>query len=294
MRCAPTTMQLYRILAGYLVQHLGETRLCDLKAARIQEAVNHLQLRGGARTKTDPDGRPLTPKYTHAIASLLFTCLSDAVRLEHLPANPMADRRVKLPKRVKRDPAVLDPSMLARLFRESEGTRAYPFVVVGASTGCRRGELCALAWADIDFGKGTLSITKSLEQTKKGGLRVKSTKSGRPRFFGLDAFALEVLAAHWEEQERDKAKFGRDYRDLGLVFCQPNGYYWSPNNIGLRVKELLVKAGLSGFSLHSLRHSHASVLLGQGTPLAVVSERLGHSNQTITLNVYSHAMPADL
>jgi integrase len=116
---------------------------------------------------------------------------------------------------------------------------------------------------------------------------VKSTKSGEPRYFGLDEFALEVLAEHREEQMRDKAKFGRDYRDdLNLVFCQPNGYYWSPNNIGLGVSELLDKAGLDGFSLHSLRHPHASVLLSQGTPLPVVSERLGHANSNITLAVY--------
>jgi integrase len=78
------------------------------------------------------------------------------------------------------------------------------------------------------------------------------------------------------------------------VFYQPNGYYWSPNNIGLRVKELLVKAGLKSFSLHSLRHSHASVLLSTGTPLPVVSQRLGHADQNITLAVYSHALPTDV
>jgi integrase len=294
LRCAPTTMQLYRILAGYLVRHLGKIRLCDLKTARIQELVNHLRLRGGEPTKEYPDGRPLSAKYTHAIASLLHTCLIDAVRLEHLPANPMAARKVKLPKRVKRNPAVLDPSMLAKVFQVAEGTRAYPFIVTAASSGCRRGELCALTWSDVNFEKGSLAITKSLEQTNKGGLRLKCTKSGRPRFFGLDAFALEVLAAHREDQKQDQASFGRAYQNLDLVFCQPNGYYWSPNNIGLRVKELLVKAGLPGFTLHSLRHSHASVLLGQGAPLAVVSERLGHANQTVTLDIYSHALPADL
>jgi integrase len=53
------------------------------------------------------------------------------------------------------------------------------------------------------------------------------------------------------------------------------------------------KAGFPNFSLHSLRHSHASILLGNGTPLAVVSERLGHANQNITLGVYSHSLPAD-
>jgi hypothetical protein len=75
-----------------------------------------------------------------------------------------------------------------------------------------------------------------------------------------------VLEEHRQQQEDDKRNFGADYQDQRLVFCQPNGYYYSPNNVGLGVKELPTKAGLKGFSLHSLRHSHASVLLGQGVP----------------------------
>jgi integrase len=295
LRCAPTTMELYRKLAVYLARHLGSIRICDLKAAQIQETVNRLQLHGGRKSTEHPEGRPLSARRTHAIASLLYTCLADAVRLEHLPASPMADRRVKLPKRPKSKPAVLDPAMLGKLFAVAHGTRAYPYIVLGACSGCRRGELCALTWDDIDFEKGSLSISKSLEQTKAHGLRIKSTKSGEPRYFGLDEFALEVLAEHREQQAVDRVNYGPDYRDdLDLVFCQPNGFYWSPNNIGLRVKELLVKAGLTGFSLHSLRHSHASILLGAGTPLAVVSGRLGHADQNITLGIYSHALPADI
>ena len=78
-----------------------------------------------------------------------------------------------------------------------------------------------------------------------------------------------------------------------MVFCQPNGAFYSPDHTGTRTKALLKKAGFPNFSLHSLRHSHASILLGNGTPLAVVSERLGHANQNITLGVYSHSLPAD-
>jgi integrase len=60
------------------------------------------------------------------------------------------------------------------------------------------------------------------------------------------------------------------------------------------VKEALVAAGLPEFSLHSLMHSHASVLLSAGTPLPVVSQRLGHADPNITLSVYSHALPSDV
>jgi integrase len=288
MRCAPGTMENYRGLAKYLVKHLGTIRLCDLKTVQIQEFVNMLQLHGGVRKG------PLSPKRVHATASLLFSCLSDAVRLEHLTVNPMADRKVKLPKRPKRHPAVIDPAMIGKLFAAARGSRAYAFIVTACCTGARRGELCALTWDDVDLAKGTVTISKSLEQVRKAPLRVKSTKNGESRHIGLDDFAIETLTEHREQQEQDKRAFGAAWQNNGLVFAQPNGRFWGPNNIGIRVSELMKKAGLVGFSLHSLRHSHASVLLGEGVPLPVVSARLGHANSNITLGVYSHALPADV
>lgn len=58
--------------------------------------------------------------------------------------------------------------------------------------------------------------------------------------------------------------------------------------------EMMRKAGLQGVSLHSLRHSYASIAIADGVPIPVVSERLGHADQNITLSIYSHALPADI
>src|ERR1035438_3372424 len=137
-----------------------------------------------------------------------------------------------------------------------------------------------------------LTVSKSLEQTR-AGLRVKSTKSEEPRRLGAPEWALEVLNEHRAEQGRDRAMFGADYADSDLIFCQPGGQYYSPDREGARVVELMRSVGLYGVSLHSLRHSHASILLSKGVPAAVVSERLGHADQNITLSIYSHALPAD-
>jgi integrase len=102
-----------------------------------------------------------------------------------------------------------------------------------------------------------------------------------------------VLASRLEEQKRDRTERESAYRAKNLIFCQPNGDFYSPDHMGTRTKALLRKAGYPSFSLHSLRHSHATILLRNGTPLAVVSERLGHASQNMTLSVYSHCLPAD-
>lgn len=109
---------------------------------------------------------------------------------------------------------------------------------------------------------------------------------------GVPEWALDVLKEHWSEQNGDRRMFGADYTDYDLIFCQPDGHYYSPDRLGARVVELMRKVGLRGVSLHSLRHSHASILLSKGVPPAVVSQRR-HADQNITLSIYSHALPAD-
>ncbi|HEY1754190.1 MAG TPA: tyrosine-type recombinase/integrase [Bryobacteraceae bacterium] len=293
-RCAPKTLERYRDIGRYLIRELGSVRLNEMTTAKIQEAIHRLKDHGGLRTKAEPQGRPLAPKTVRHMGSLLYTVLSDADRLGVLRIpHPMANRRVLLPKLVKRRPPVLDEGKLQTLFERAHDTRLYPFVVLAAATGCRRGELLALQWTDIDLVTGLLTVSKSLEQTKATGLRVKCTKSEEPRQLGVPEWAIEVLNEHRTEQDRDRALFGARYIDNNLIFCQPDGNYYSPDRLGARVVELMRKVGLQGVSLHSLRHSHASILLSNGVPVAVVSQRLGHADQNITLSIYSHALPAD-
>ena len=292
-RLAPKTFERYKDFAEYLIRHLGETRLNDLTTAQIQRTIHRLEDCGGMVTTDHPEGRPLAPKTVRNIGAMLYTCLAEADRLGDLKiAHPMRNKRVKLPKLPKREPAVVDKEKLKLLFDRARTTRLYPFVVLASATGCRRGELLALQWPDLNKTTGELSVSKSLEQTK-AGLRVKSTKSEKPRHFAVPESALPVLADHRAQQDEDKRLFGPDYQDHDLIFCQPNGAYYSPDRVGARVKELMVSVGLEGVSLHSLRHTNATELLRNGVPIAEVSRRLGHADQNITLSIYSHAVPAD-
>jgi len=292
-QCAPKTVERYRQLGEYLIRRIGPTPINELTTAQIQSLIYELEDSGGSKTKEFPGGRPLAPKTVRHIGTLLYTTLSEADRLGYLKIpHPMANKRVKLPKLPKRKPAVLDPAKLGVLFERARGTRLHPFIVLAADTGCRRGELLAATWPDFNVDAGELTISKSLEQTK-AGLRVKSTKSGESRRIGLSDWAIEVLKEHARAQARDRELFGGDYEQHNLIFCQPSGAYYSPDRLGARVVEMMRKAGLQGVSLHSLRHSYASIAIAGGVPIPVVSERLGHADQNITLSIYSHALPAD-
>jgi integrase len=217
--------------------------------------------------------------------------LEQAVDWELIAKNPM--RKVKKPKVPRRRPKIVDRTGFDRLLRGIEARRIYPFVLLDAATGMRRGEMCALEWTDLDWDRAILEVSKSLEETRAGGLRVKSTKSGETRRIVLPAVVLDALREHQRDQDRDRELYGRDYAELGLIFARPDGQHYNPDKQGRRVREAMRRAGLAGVTLHSLRHTHASELLSQGAPITAVAERLGHASPNITLSIYSHALPQD-
>ena len=84
---------------------------------------------------------------------------------------------------------------------------------------------------------------------------------------------------------------GEGYGDQDLVFATQTGRPLSPRNVLREFGKLVDRAGIPKIRFHDLRHTHATILLNEGVPISVVSERLGHSTPTTTLNVYAHVLP---
>lgn len=112
---------------------------------------------------------------------------------------------MELPKAVV-EPAVLDRHRIQQVFESVARTKLFPLLVLAAATGAHRGELLALQWPDIDFETGLMTVSKSLEDTQ-AGVRVKCTKSGKPRRFAVPQHALNVLSVHKAEQDGDRKLF---------------------------------------------------------------------------------------
>jgi integrase len=154
----------------------------------------------------------------------------------------------------------------------------------------RRGEILGLRWVDVELDVGSLSVCQSLEKTKSG-IAVKSPKTAKGRRrIALPAMAVEALRRHKAQQGRAKLRSGGNYRDSGLVFSQDDGSPWDPDTISAAFGAFVRKAGFH-IRFHDLRHTHATQLLRQGIHPKVVSERLGHSTISLTLDTYSHVMP---
>jgi integrase len=285
-RCSPKTLEAYGQHGAYAVREFGKKLLTELTPELLEGAMNKLQDQGSRA------GKPLSAKTISHIFFVVNAALRKAIKWRLIDHNPMeaVDRPVKRPKAT---PIALDNAEMKTLLNRAANTRLYPLLVLAAATGCRRGELLALEWSDLDFRTGAVTISKSLEETRTG-LRVKAPKSNKPRMFSIPASALTVLEEHKVIQDRDRAMFGADYEEHNLVFCRPDGAYYCPDQMSVRVTSFARKIGMPGVGLHSLRHSHASQLISSGAPITAVSDRLGHANSAITLSIYSHALPADV
>ena len=165
-------------------------------------------------------------------------------------------------------------------------------VLTAVSTGLRRGELLALKWDVIDLEKGYLQVRRSLGQTKGNiALKAPKTKSSRRRI-SIPQFLTKALKSHKKEQMETRLQVGKGYNDQDMVFANLDGGWISPHSFShafqYRVKD--VEFNKKKVRLHDLRHTLASQLLLIGAHPKVVSERLGHSSISITLDIYSHLL----
>ncbi|NHC24120.1 site-specific integrase [Nocardioides sp. IC4_145] len=116
-------------------------------------------------------------------------------------------------------------------------------------------------------------------------------KSGKGRRVDLDADTVAVLRSWKAQQAQDRLALGGAWPSHGLVFTREDGALFHPDTAST-VHDRLVKAtGLPRLTFHGLRHTHATILLANGVPVKVVSERLGHATVQITLDTYGHVIP---
>jgi integrase len=156
----------------------------------------------------------------------------------------------------------------------------------------RRTELLALRWQDIDFIYSQISNNRGLHQLNDGRYIFTQPKSAKSqRTISLSPSTILVLKEHHEKQKLERIMQGIPLTDEDLVFSHPNGKPLCPNTVSHAWTILATRAGVKVIRLHDARHSHASLLLKQGTHPKIVQERLGHSTISVTLDTYSHVSP---
>jgi len=297
LRLAPSTMASYRKLWRlYISPNLGGVSLEKLTGTMVTAMYRKLETGGRHDGKAGQGLKPRTIRYIH---TTLRASLQEAVRQGLLAKNP-ADTARPPAAREARAPEIRpwNARQLATWQAWVDGQQLSDAVAfrVLAFTGCRRGEALALQWRDVDFEEGRLAVRRSVGVVKNKGKPEEfvegPTKSGKERVVDLDPQPVAALRS-WRV-----ARAGIDLRlarEDAVVFGDEEGRHLHPDKFSWRFANRLARcrrelgdAAPPAIRLHDLRHTHASLLLAAGTPIKVVSERLGHSSPMITLTVYQH------
>ena len=186
----------------------------------------------------------------------------------------------------------LSPEEVSRFLDVARDTDYYVYFATLLYTGLRRGELLALRWRNLELGSGTLSVVETAYRLGNGEYRIKEPKTPQSRrTVVLPPSLVDLLRAYRFDQELLRIQLGISLNGDDFVFIRPDGSPMNPNAVTLAFRRIMKRAGLKGIRIHDLRHTHASLMLMAGIHPKVVSERLGHANIGITLDLYSHVLP---
>jgi integrase len=266
------------IVRVHLTPSLGNISLVKLRPEHLQKYYTD-KLNSGLSART--------VRYHHVV---LHIALKTAVKWGLLSRN-VADA-VDPPRTRNTEMNTWDEDDIIRFLNASKDTPYYALFHTALFTGMRRSELLALRWQDIDFIYSHISVNRSLHHLNDGSYVFTQPKSAKSqRIISLSPSAIIALKEHREKQRLEKMIQGISLSDDDLVFSHPDGNPLRPNTVSRAWATLAARAGLRVIRLHDARHSHASLMLKQGTHPKIVQERLGHSTISITLDTYSHVAP---
>lgn len=255
---------------------LGDVLLTEVTPAMISKLLVDFQRAG----------------YAHATAVKLYNILNGVFEMafldDSIPMNPMLKVKRPAPRKGEQPKEESDKAYTVQELgyilscAAQEPIQWHTYISLAADTGLRRGELCGLQWADIDFADGTVTVRRNLQYTAAAGVYETSPKNGRARVVDVGQEVLTLLKRLREKQSQScisKWCFTQEGTAEPMHPQSPTRYF----------KKFGERYGVKDFHPHKLRHSSASIAITSGADVVSVSERLGHSDTAVTLRMYAHA-----
>lgn len=174
---------------------------------------------------------------------------------------------------------------------ESEKIQRKLALIFLLMTGLRKGELCGLNWSDFDFEQKKVRIERQYEFVSTRGtiLKEPKTEAGK-REVDLPQKLIDLLAEYREWYEEQKAELGDKWCGEDNLFIAKNGKRIHPTTIRNWLDDVLKKAGLPHYTVHSLRHTYITLLIDAQIPVTTVSKMVGHAKSSTTLGIYTACM----
>lgn len=267
----------------HIKPHIGKIKMQDLKNRHCQELVYHLM--------HDHSGeKALHPKTIQGIVRTLSKAMSDAVRAELIPVNPASG--LELPRIVKKTPGVLESTeeeLFCNAIRNTPYERLFLFALY---SGARISEVLGLQWGNVNRQTCEVHINSQLlrKNRESGSRELRETKNHKGRTIILPQYVMDLLKAQDLQQKQWKLKAGPLWKnDNDLVFTRQDGSPMPHTTVTNAFKRAAKKIGREDLSFHSLRHTYAVDELRNGTDPKTISETLGHSTITLTMDTYAVA-----
>ena len=198
---------------------------------------------------------------------------------------------VKAPNIERSELATLSEADVALLLEACGDSELRRIVFVAVQTALRISEILGLKWSDINFDAGRASIACAVKYTD-GEHVLRTPKSGHgQRAVALGSGTVAALREQRQHQAEHRLRTGPAYADQGLIFAGPLDDIRSMGSTRNAFKRAARQVGFPDLRFHDLRHTSATLALKAGVHPKIVSERLGHANVAITMNVYSHVLP---
>lgn len=288
----PSTFNRYEgIYRNYIKESdIYGIKLIDIKQLTLQRYYNKLYESGKSSN------------VIKNLNKLLKSFFNYEVDEGYLIKNP-CNRRIVIPgeKEVsKEEIEVFSDSEIKVLIRALEGNRLKGLILLALGTGLRRGELLALKWSNIDLNNLLLSVEKSISQISvvdKNGKRNYETIEQTPKSLNsirkvpIPENLIPILKEQKKIKKIDKLKAGSSYEENDYVFTSESGKVLNGRNMARAYERVLKSAGIKYKKFHALRHTYATKLFERGEDLKTVQMLLGHSDISITSNIYTHVMP---
>lgn len=269
-------------IKNHILPYFKHILLKDIKPIMYQKFLNHLTAKGYSKRTVE------------IIHSTMHNAMDKAIILSKIEKNPctgatISNKNAKKSGTLKYMRSEDIPTFLQVAYMDNY--IYYIFFKTLIETGMRKGEAAALQWNDLDLQEGIITINKSLDfQAESEDLLFGDTKTySSTRQIVIASSLIDDLLKHKQMQDDDKRILGDAYKhDLNLVFCRRDGSFLPKSTLFNAFSRILKKANLSKLSIHSLRHTHAVLMLESGASMKYIQERLGHGSISITSDVYSH------
>ena len=156
-----------------------------------------------------------------------------------------------------------------------------------ASTGLRIGEAVALSWSDINFNQGTVTVSKTVNDSNQIQFSPKTETSNRT--IDIDKSTLNLLSKWQLEIKKEFLKYGKPNQPL--LFPNLNGSVLNSRLLRNTLLDCFENVGLPNIGFHGFRHTHATLCLSAGMSYKAIQTRLGHSTLQMTMDIYAHLEP---